>query len=968
MMLFSVLTTILILVVVTASGQSPARRIQTEGELANELCREGQDQQSRDLLLRANPSLVTNRLWRELITQAVAASNGPSPNKSLAIFDVAIDVARLLHSPKLLGTTYYRLGSTHSTLNQIPLAIDAYEKSRANFEQAGSRRDLIYILADLGTLYFILEQYQKAKDYSEQSVVLADKLKISDAPAGASPDDFGRARALQTLADISLRDGDETQAIANLETSLELFRQLNGKGTDYDYYIAGDLMALGRVYSAMDEYAKGLFYLNQALEIVKKLSDADMMSSLLNSIGFLYMEQEDYLQAKQYYERSLQGYLSEDNQRESARVLLNLGVIEQRQSHYDQALTRFKASLQAARETKIRDVEIASGEGIGVVLTAKREFAPALEALNQSFEIAKDAKDKTRQTEILWRSAETYYEMGKYDEAVSHVESAASLARASHLPKLTYLATTTLGQSYAAQKKFNLATQTLKDAVEQLEITRDRVAGREVESQLFFENKTVAYHALIDILVKQGRTLDALLYAERAKGRVLLDVLSKDKQGLAKLLTPAEKEETQRLNRKISEVNDRIKSQETANSASLNSLYSQLDAARLEYQSFQNALSVTHPGLSIRSGRTATIDSLGIDTLTRNTDNAYLEFVVGRDRVLMFVLTTNKSNAGIELKTYPLEITANDLVRMVDQFHDQLANLNPEYTANARKLYDLLVAPAAEQIKGADTLCIIPDGFLWNLPFQALMPANDRFLLEDHAIYYAPSLSVLREMAKKERGAGIRNSLIAFGNPVIGKDEQHQVDLCPLPEAENEVNTILKTLGLKQNKAFIGREASEKTFKAQGPDFSMIHLATHGVIDNRNPLYSHLLLTKSDGDPDNNGLLEARAIMNMNLDADLAVLSGCETANGKIAPGEGVIGLTWAFFIAGTRSVLVSQWKVNSASTSQLMANFYQNLAVKNQLGGEKARALRAGALRLMKGNNNRHPFFWAGFVLVGVN
>jgi CHAT domain-containing protein len=157
-------------------------------------------------------------------------------------------------------------------------------------------------------------------------------------------------------------------------------------------------------------------------------------------------------------------------------------------------------------------------------------------------------------------------------------------------------------------------------------------------------------------------------------------------------------------------------------------------------------------------------------------------------------------------------------------------------------------------------------------------------------------------------------------------------------------------------------------FKARAPGFSVIHLATHGVIDNRNPLFSHLLLTKSEGDPDDDGLLEAREIMNMKLDADLAVLSGCETANGKIAPGEGVIGMTWAFFIAGTRSVLVSQWKVNSASTSQLMANFYQALAVRNQPGDEKAKALRAGALRLMKGTGTRHPFFWAGFVLVGAD
>lgn len=272
-------------------------------------------------------------------------------------------------------------------------------------------------------------------------------------------------------------------------------------------------------------------------------------------------------------------------------------------------------------------------------------------------------------------------------------------------------------------------------------MTRDRVAGREIEAQLFFENNNAAYQTLVDVLVSQSKPLEALLYAERAKGRVLLGVLSKDRAGLAKLLTPAEKEETQRLNRRISEVNDRLKSQETANSSSLNSLYSQLDAARLEYQSFENALSVTHPNLSIRSGRMATIDFSGIESLARKGDSAYLEFVVSQDRVFMFVLRANKSTKGFEVKTYPLAITPKDLVQRVNQFHDQPANLNPDYTTNARKLYDLLVAPAAEQIKGADTLCIVPDGFLWNLPFQALMPANNRFLLRI-TLFITPRLLV----------------------------------------------------------------------------------------------------------------------------------------------------------------------------------------------------------------------------------
>jgi CHAT domain-containing protein len=229
-------------------------------------------------------------------------------------------------------------------------------------------------------------------------------------------------------------------------------------------------------------------------------------------------------------------------------------------------------------------------------------------------------------------------------------------------------------------------------------------------------------------------------------------------------------------------------------------------------------------------------------------------------------------------------------------------------------------------------------------------------------------LSVLREMSKERTGIEKSTaSLIAFGNPVIGKDEQRNEELCPLPEAETEVVTVAKTFGSAGSKVLIGREASERTFRALAPTYSTIHLATHGIIDNRQPLYSHLLLTKTEGDPENDGLLEAREIMNMNLRADLAVLSACETANGRISPGEGVMGMSWAFFVAGTRSMLVSPWKVNSASTSQLMVNFYKSLeANTNHYKANKAGALRDAALKSMKDPRFGHPFYWAGFVMIG--
>ncbi len=301
-----------------------------------------------------------------------------------------------------------------------------------------------------------------------------------------------------------------------------------------------------------------------------------------------------------------------------------------------------------------------------------------------------------------------------------------------------------------------------------------------------------------------------------------------------------------------------------------------------------------------RIGRTVTADGAAIETLSLNNTQAYLEYVVSKEKVFLFVLTSNKSRNGADVKAYPLSIKPSELAKKVEQFQSRLANRHPEFAGLARELYGSLIGPAAQDINGVDSLCIVPDGFLWNLPFQAPLTTDNYYLTEDYAISYVPSLRVLREMSKSKNSRGNPEAtLMALGNPVIGKDEQHEQDLCPLPEAEAEVKAISKGFSPSTNKVLIGREASERAFKALASNYSVLHFATHGVLDNRNPLYSHLLLTKTEADSENDGLLEAREIMKLRLHADLAVLSACETANGRIAPGEGVIGMSWAFFVAG---------------------------------------------------------------------
>jgi CHAT domain-containing protein/Tfp pilus assembly protein PilF len=938
-----------------------SQAIKTESELILALVKSTKEPKEITSLLLANASLVTDNLWETLM--AVAAQKFyQNSEQAFRLYDLAREVALQLNDQKRLAKTYYNIARSHSGLGNYDNATAAYLESRKAFEAAASERDVIYILSDLGIISLLQERYADARQYSEASISLAERLKNSSTAPGAWPDAFGIAGSLRTLGELSLRDGDIDKAISQFQKALKLLNELN-RDRSYDFYVTETYAGLGRVYTSAGDHVKALASLNSA----RQTAAGEQIPNVLNSLGYLYMEQEDYAQADTQFNQTLKIYRSAKNQREESRVLLNLGVVQQRQGNHDQALTLFRQSLDLATATKIVDVEIAALEGIGVVLTAQSRFDDALKALDKGLVIARETQDKMRQTELLWRTAQTYQQMQDYARAEQLAQDAVALARAMYLPKLTFLATATLGDAYAANNKTERAIQTLKDSIDEVETLRDRVAGREEGLQLFFENKLEPYHSLVTLLTRQGKNFEALLYAERAKSRVLLDAVSDGKSDLANVLTASERSEEQHLIKKISDINQRIKSHATEDTRTQNELYSHLDAARLELASFKDRTYVAHPELRLRSGVAQALTLASINTLTTTNDLAYLEYVVTDRNLGIFIVKRNRITNEPDIRYLGLPVNVDELRQKVNRFHSMLAERHPNQRALSRELYQLLIEPLAKELQNVRTVCIVPDGFLWTMPFQALTAKRGNYLVEQYALYYAPSLSVLLEMNNQTRQTTTNGSLIAFANPVIGRDEKLNQDLCPLPEAETEVAEVVAAVRSKVKKVFVGREANEKSFKALAPAYATIHLATHGVLDNRDPLYSHLLLTKTEGDVENDGSLEAREIMSMHLNADLAVLSACETGNGRISPGEGVIGMSWAFFVAGTRSILVSQWRVNSASTSQLMKNFYQAIA-RQQNHGNKSHALREASVRLLKDPRYRHPFYWAAFVLVGSN
>jgi CHAT domain-containing protein len=183
-----------------------------------------------------------------------------------------------------------------------------------------------------------------------------------------------------------------------------------------------------------------------------------------------------------------------------------------------------------------------------------------------------------------------------------------------------------------------------------------------------------------------------------------------------------------------------------------------------------------------------------------------------------------------------LPVNADELRRKVNDFHSALAERQPDYASLGRELYGLLIEPAANKLQHINTICIIPDEFLWTLPFQALTNRRGNYLIQDYSLFYTPSFSVQNEMALRRQQQNSKESLIAFGNPVIDRNGKLKRNFHALPETEVEVAAIAATTRTHMKKVIIGPKADEKTFKTLAPQYATIHLATHGVLNNRDPL------------------------------------------------------------------------------------------------------------------------------------
>src|SRR5262249_27932429 len=546
------------------------------------------------------------------------------------------------------------------------------------------------------------------------------------------------------------------------------------------------------------------------------------------------------------------------------------------------ALEWLRKSLQLFEEQHREGGVATSLNNIGDAYRLQGCYDQALEPLLKSLRLREEINDRVGITRSLTNLGRLYQDQGRYEEMLEVSRRSASLAEEINAREQLWSAQELIGKALRELGQPAEARRHFLASIGAIESMRHEVTGGGQQQQSFLESRLSPWRGLIALLVSQKEYAEALTFAERSKARALLDTLQAGRASLRGSLSPQERQAEEEQRFRLVSLNSQLTSElrrDSPDSSRMAELKSSIEKARLEFEALEFGLYVAHPELKVNRGEASIINAEELTALLPDATNGLLEYVVTDEATYLFVVTKSQGQAAAETRCFTIPIKQTDLAKQVESFRRRLADRNLGIRAPAHKLYDLLLKPAQSLLSGKSSLVIVPDDRLWELSFQALLDEGDRYLIERSAVSDAPSLTVLREMRArrdKRRAEAAPFTLLALGNPLIGKETVERAHLSlrdeklyPLPEAEAEVRALGRLYGARRSKVYVGAEAREDRLKAEAGQARILHFATHGVMNNASPLYSYLALAQ--GDKNEDGLLEAWELMQLDLKADLAV-------------------------------------------------------------------------------------------------
>jgi tetratricopeptide (TPR) repeat protein len=911
-------------------------------------------------------------------------------SRTMQYYEKSLEIAQRIGDVAGQGSALNGLGFVNMDLGNYSKAAEYYAKSLDIARNTGSVPSEGHILINLGTVNSYWGHYSKASEYYETSLKLMSKIG----------DVRGEGNALVGLGNVNRFSGDYSKAAGCYEKALDIARTIGDATLQ-----STCLLALGSMYQAWGQYPKALEYYETSAQIATKIGDTQKEGSILMGLGNTYARWGDYSKAVEYYEKALRIARNIGDNKGEGDILVNLGTVYAQVGERENAVINFLRGLIKYEEMGIpvhRPKDLMGNllldmgdEKNAERLLVEAGFASSLGRLH----LAK----------ADYEGAKKYY--GQLSESAEKSRNADGLFTA-----YTGLATAYegMGDDKQAEKYFLKAVYLTEDL---------RSSLPKAQRETFFDVRingflrTAPYDGLARVRVKMNRPIEAFKDSEYTKSRIFAESMSKWSESTSFDVPADVLKQDQELNDQLAALKKkRQEGYEKSNQEIISAIEPQVKEKQRELEAHIKMLREKYPLFAA----TKYPEPLDMNQTALQKDEWVLAYHVtdpgiiiyltrGRDivKALYKPISREKLDSLVLRFRKPLE-----LVPGKDNVEDKLKSFD---LVAGKDLSDLLLSDVleGEGLPKNVPVIVVPDDCLGTLPFETLVlnkggtikTGKDRlptvssaeFFGDRNLISYSQSVTALTLARIHAKSKGAESGLLAIADPVFQEKDERTgkapkkeaptgpfASLCrslglmavekdglmgglkfPRLSLTGELGKALAKMHEKGSEVCTGFDASKSNFldkiAPQLNRYDKVVFATHGYFGQDLPGIMEPVLVLTLVPPGTDGFLRMTEVMGLNMNADIVALTACQTGLGKRTAGEGTMGMGRAFQYAGARSVLMSLWSVSEVASTKLVESFFRNL----KEGKTKSQALASARTELRKGVWD-HPFFWAGFILVG--
>jgi len=922
--------------------------------------------------------------------------------QALPYLEEALAIFREAGNAEAIATGLNNLGYAYASLNRHDQALACYEEALALRKPLNTPRETATVFNNTGLLFVAMGRHDDA---------VARHKAALNIRTGAG-DRKGIAESLSNLGFAYNAVGEYDTALNRFEEALKLHEALNDRRA-----MSTGLNNLASVYDTLGQYEKALQYHERALALRRELNIPADVAITLNNMGMIQLNLGRYDKALALFEESLALKRQSQLSPETVAVSLNnIGTVYDAVGRRDKALDYYGQALAIRREQRLWRSVGQSLSNIGTVYLALKRYPEAEAAFREAEQEINRADRGVKGNPGL---VEVYLATGAPERALRLLDTMAPDWRTDDANRIQYH--TQRGLALKGLGRLKEATADLLTAMELCEATRYRVKDRGgIFASGFAGGRIRSYRALVSVLAERalaGDLADARLtalgkdtaesafrVAESIKARTLLESMAEVRRATRRRVIPEEwKRKEQSLVHRLAALDGQWETAFRSGEAALKALNAKRAALDTQFQELIATFRTRFP----RYSALYYPSPMPAGKLPLKSDETVLEYVFGDDACYLFVVKKGGVTQVVKIAMPPAELNKRVTALMAPLYANQPGQYSDKL---ARELGDALLPGQARGITAGTKVVVVPDGPLGLVPFGALMtsgPGSAGYLDDRWVLTYEHSASALA-LDRLLRPVKAKKPLFALANPVFDQNDPRyvafkqgktaappvkaeagryafrglsvqakagggtgapvawqQAVFNPLPETETEVRAIAAGLGVKPAPpdVLLGLNANKTTFlKSRLEEYRFLHFATHadlpGTVQGIKEPF--ILLGQVANDAEDQGFLTLSEITELQLNADMVMLSACDTGKGELVAGEGVANLAAAFQHAGARSVVSSLWQVASDVAVDYMKSFYGHLK------GTGNRAVALSRARQEIKRTHPSPFFWAVFAFYG--